>query len=169
MKKIIPIISLIIMLFGCSTGYHPDGLTGGFSELQVANDTYVVKFQGNAYTNMDQAFKYALRRSAELTREKGYKYFKVISSSSNVNRSFYRTPVTANTTSNSRSSIYGNYGYGNYNAYGNSTRNTTTTFSGGDVYTMEKPITYIAIKLYKDNANGLLDADIILSNFKKEN
>lgn len=167
MKKILSIIPLIIMLFGCATGYHPNGYTGGFSQLQVANDTYVVKFQGNAYTNMDRAFQFALRRCADLTKEKGYRYFKIIKSSSDISRYTYRTPIVANTTSNSNGSVYGNYGYGNYNAYGNSSSNSTTTLSGGDVVTQNRPSAYIAIKLFKNNANGLLDADIILSNFKK--
>lgn len=161
------IIPLFLALIGCATGYHPAGLSGGFSELQLADDIYIVKFNGNGFTSMDRAFQFALRRSAELTKERGFKYLKIVDSSSNVNRSYHRTPVTANTTSNTNASIYGSYGHGSYNAFGNSTTNTTTTFSGGEVYTIERPETYITIRLLKSKENGVLDADIILSNFKE--
>ncbi|MCW8471486.1 hypothetical protein OQJ19_12635 [Fluoribacter gormanii] len=166
MIKIIKIAPLFLALVGCATGYHPSGLSGGFSELQLAENVYVVKFNGNGFTSMYRATQFALRRSAELTKERGYRYFNIVDSSANVNRSYHRTPVTANTTSNSSGSVYGSYGYGRYNGFGNSTTNTTTTFSGGDVYAIERPETYITIKLYKTKNDGSLDADIILSNFK---
>ena len=168
MKKIlILVVPFVVMLVGCATGYQPAGFNGGFEEFKVSNDTYMVKFRGNGYTSNDQAFKYALRRAAELTKKNGYRYFKVINSSSNVDRSTYRMPVTANTTSNASGYAYGHYGNGNYSAYGDASGNSTTTVTGGDLVTVERPSAYISIKLYKNNSVDLLDADVILSNFSK--
>lgn len=165
MKKIFAFTFPMILLVSCATGYHPMMLNGGFQDFKLANDTYMVKFRGNGFTSQDRAFTFALRRSAELAKENGYRYFKIVNSSSTINISSYRTPIRANTTSMSSGSIYGNYGYGQYSAYGHSQTNATTTISGGDIQTIERPITFITIKLYNKKSNGLIDADTILSNF----
>lgn len=167
MKKIIAIIPICILLFACSTGYHATMLNGGYEDFKLTNDTYIVKFRGNGFTSQDQSFKYALRRAAELTKEKGYRYFTITGSSSNINRSFYRTPMTANTTTDSSGSLYGNYGNGNLNAFGNSTSNSTTTITGGDLVAVEKPVSYVSFKISKTQTKGALDSKVILSNFNE--
>ena len=168
MKQTLTIIPLLFILASCATGYHPDGFSGGFNDFKLSANTYQVRFSGNGFTSGERAYKYAVRRAAELAKENGYRYFKVINSSSNVDRSAHRTPLVANTSSNYNGTGYGNYGYGHYNSFGNLSGSSTTTYSGGDVVVIERPSTYITIKLYKNNADGLLDSDVILSNFAKK-
>ncbi|EHL32682.1 CC0125/CC1285 family lipoprotein [Legionella drancourtii] len=158
MKKIIAITPLLFLLFSCATGYHPMSLTGGFEDFKLANDTYSVKFLGNEYTNRDQAYKYALRRSAELTTQNGYRYFKIIDSNSSVSTKTYETPVTETTTTDSKSDYHHRHRH---------STTSTTIISGGQEVTVEIPTTYMKIKMYKNNIGGALDAEVILSNFKK--
>lgn len=157
MKKLITTIPFMLMLFGCATGYHPMSLTGGFEDFKLSNDTYSVKFLGNEYTNRDLAYKYTLRRSAELTMQNGYRYFKVIDSNSSVSRSTYQTPVTETTTVDSNHSKHKHH----------RSTTSTTVISGGQEVTVEIPTTLMKIKMFKNNVDGALDANIILSNFKK--
>lgn len=160
MKKILVAAPLFLLLSACATGYHSVGLSGGFDEFKLSNDSYIVRFSGNGFTSGDRAYKYAIRRSAELTKEKGYKYFKIIKSSSVTDRSTYVTPLRANTQSNYNG--YGGYGYGSV------TGNSTTTITGGDVVTTERPSTSFAIKMYLNQVSGSFNADTILSNFDKK-
>jgi len=77
------------LLVGCATGYHPESFSGGFKEYQVSSDSYVIGFSGNGYTSSGTTYEYTLRRAAELTLEKGYKYFIIKKSTSDVRRSSY--------------------------------------------------------------------------------
>ncbi len=73
------IILLIIVgffyMFSKSTSYGPKGFMGGYSETQMGNDMYAVKFQGNGNTRPDKSVDFCMLRSADLTLEKGYKFF----------------------------------------------------------------------------------------------
>lgn len=149
MKKFLVAAPFFILLSACATGYHAANFAGGFDEFKLSNDSYIVRFSGNDFTSGDRAYKYAIRRSAELTKEKGYRYFKIMKSSSVVDKSTYVTPLRADTQSN-------------YNSYGG---NSTTTISGGDVVTTEKPSTSFTIKMYKTHVGDSMDAEIVLSNF----
>lgn len=80
MKNII-FLSLLISLSGCATSYQKMGYTGGYSEMIVGDAVYAVSFSGNGYTREDRVEKLLLRRCAELTLEKGYDYFVIISDS----------------------------------------------------------------------------------------
>jgi hypothetical protein len=59
----------------CATSYQKMGMTGGFEEQKVTEDTYLVHFMANAYTRPDRVSVYILYRCAELTVEKGFDYF----------------------------------------------------------------------------------------------
>ena len=149
MRKIISIAPLIMTLMGCATGYHPDRFNGGYTQFKLSADVYRVSFSGNAYTSSEQANQFALRRAAEIATEKGSRYFKVLTSSSMMNRNASKTPLMANTY------------------YGSS--NSITTYSGGDTLITEKPSAVITIKLLKLPSKDTFDANIILSNFSSQN
>lgn len=67
-------------LSGCmSTPYQPSGLTGGFSVLQIRDDVWRVRFGANGFTTRETAQTYWLYRAAELTLERGFDGFEVLS------------------------------------------------------------------------------------------
>lgn len=149
------------LLIGCATGYHPEGLSGGFKEYQVNSDIYAIGFSGNGYTSSGTAYEYTLRRAAELTLEKGYKYFVIKKSASDVSRSSYTTPIQSRTTSNYNAHAFGNFG----SVDGES----NTTITGGNTYITERPTTGILIQMLRQNNHGALDAAIILRNYAPKN
>ena len=70
---------LAFVLGGCATAYQPEGSTGGYKDVKLADDTYRVSFFGNGYTSRPVVLKYFLYRCAELTLQHGYTYFEVFS------------------------------------------------------------------------------------------
>lgn len=69
------VFTAIFLVTGCSTPYQPQGLTGGFSETRIDENTYQVKFFGNGNTSGDKVWYYWIYRCAELTKSKGYTAF----------------------------------------------------------------------------------------------
>src|SRR5208282_1271765 len=67
-----------ILLMSCATPYQPVNLFGGYREEQLAPDIYRVAFFGNGYTNGQTAAEYAIHRCAELTQQRGYRYFGIL-------------------------------------------------------------------------------------------
>jgi len=66
-------------LVSCATPYQANGLLGGFSANELREDVYRVEFGGNGYTTGETAQTYWLYRCAELTLEKGYYGFEILS------------------------------------------------------------------------------------------
>lgn len=62
-------------LASCATGYHKTGITGGYSETQLAPDIFRVSFSGNGFSSKQRAQDLVLLRAAELTLNHGYSYF----------------------------------------------------------------------------------------------
>ena len=76
---------VVMVLASCATvdaPYHPvqPGVHGleGYSERLLAPDRYRVTFAGDAFTSRDTVEGYLLYRSAELTLQQGYDWFRVI-------------------------------------------------------------------------------------------
>ncbi|MDI6623510.1 MAG: hypothetical protein QME55_02165 [Brevundimonas sp.] len=74
-----------LALAGCATvqaPYHPatPGVHGseGYSEVRLSQDRYRVTFSGDAFTSRDRVEGYLLFRSAELTLQQGYDWFRVV-------------------------------------------------------------------------------------------
>lgn len=137
-KALIGLSALLIIFFsGCATSYQPDGLTGGFKEVQLAEDVFKVSFKGNAYTDKERATDYALLRAGEVTLKYGYKYFVVMDAQNYSKTGSYTTPTTYNT-------------YGNISGYGNTAYYSGTTYAaGGQTYTTSKPRSSNTIKCFK--------------------
>lgn len=165
MKKntILAILLAFGFLVGCSTSYKPEGLTGGYADMALNQDTYQVSFRGNAYTSSDQVQTFLLRRCAELTIKNGYRYFVILDSNVNVNTSYYQTPATVQT------STYGYY-QGNVMGdgyYGSGSENSLTTINPGttSVQNRYKAIAIIKMMESNDDIPHALDAVIIRRNF----
>lgn len=73
-------------LTACATGPTPyqayvsergPGVHGGFSEIRLAPDRFVVRFHGNELTSRERVEGYLLYRAAELTVQNGYDWFEM--------------------------------------------------------------------------------------------
>lgn len=151
MRKLIIGIFTLCVLSACVTKYQPAGLTGGYSEMQLNNNAYQVHFSGNGYTSSNTVKAYLLRRCAELTIEKGYKYFIIKGSSSE---------VSSSTIGGNSCSTKGNYNMRNYNS-------RTTCSAPRQV---NKHLNTYVIKIYKkqNKTNDFLDAKLILKQWERK-
>lgn len=70
---------VLLMLMSCATGYHKKGFSGGYTDEQVGQDMYEVSFNGNSYIGRKTIDKYLKRRCAELTKEKGFSHYVIVS------------------------------------------------------------------------------------------
>jgi len=71
------LLALILSSCATPTPYQSYAKAGGYKSDQIAPNEYKVTFHGNGYSTREQTYSYALLRSAEITKEHGYKYFKV--------------------------------------------------------------------------------------------
>lgn len=171
------ILLVFFFLAGCMSPYQPSGLGGGYTDMALSKDTYFVTFRGNGVTPPDVVQSYVLRRSAELTLNKGYKFFVITSGGTNVSNQIVRTPATIHTQSagSLRGSGYGNTSYyennafSNYNFSGYDSSNTHTTINPGSEYEIKRYKSGATIKMLRNNKGypQAYDAAVILSNFQK--
>jgi len=145
------LVILSATVAGCATGYHQHGLGGGYSETQLNERTFEVRFRGNGYTSPAAAQRGALHRAAELTEQMGYYGFYVVGQNTDVRTSSYTDPV-------------------NCTRYGNS-----TTCSGGDTTYIHKPdaaltITMVPLEEAQQLPPGVLvyNARMLLAQMPKE-
>ena len=78
--QVISCLFLSVLLSACAVKYHAaeDGVSG-FRDLQVEKNVYYVEYTEGARTSWEQIRQFTLKRCAEITKEKGYKFFDVIS------------------------------------------------------------------------------------------
>lgn len=78
-------MTLVAALGACatSTPYQPyraesaGGIHGGYSEQQLGNNRFRVRFHGNELTSRERVETYLLYRAAELTLANGYDWFSI--------------------------------------------------------------------------------------------
>lgn len=140
MRAILMATAIAAALAGCASGYGAEGFGGGFSEMQMAQDTYRIQFRGNAFTGSGATSEMAMLRAAELTLQSGYTHFLVLDAADSVDKSYYTQPGTTYTTLTPR------YG-GGYSA-------TSNTY-GGYTTPINKPKSEIFIKMVGADGNGL--------------
>jgi hypothetical protein len=76
------VLAGLLMLSACATPtpYSPaDGTGFGFSDAAIEPNRYRVAFAGNALTDVETVEDGMLYRAAELTLERGYDWFRVVS------------------------------------------------------------------------------------------
>jgi hypothetical protein len=172
LKKLILIV-LVLSLSGCAmqTQYRPLGYEGGYSDMQLNINTYKVSFSGNTATSHEQVQNMLLRRCAEVTRNKGYKYFVIVSSNTEKKEGEYTTPTTisSQTSGSSNDHISGlNYGQAiRANVYSSDSKNTQTIVQAGHTYKTHAFQENVVIKMFHTNkkAPDAYDVQIILANF----
>ena len=154
MKYIFLIIS-IFLFAGCATQYKADGLTGGYSQIQINEKTWQVSLRGNGKKKKNRAQKFAMRRAAEITLEQGFTHFIITQSSSQT------TTRESAGSSSTTGRIDPNTGYFSSN----------TTNYGGMTFSFPTENSYFVL-LTKEEAdqigslNGLVyNAELYLSQF----
>ena len=75
MNSRLMLLTTVVALSGCATGYHATGSTGGFEETRLNQTTFQVRFSANAYTESARVSQFLLRRCAEITLEQGHRFF----------------------------------------------------------------------------------------------
>ena len=139
-------VAIALVFVACATAYKPVGFTGGYSEIQVAEDVFQVTFKGNGYTARERAADFSLLRCAELALNHGYTCFVIVESDHYTKKSTYTTPQRSKTTGSV-------YGYGNY-----ATVNTKTVTYGGETYNISKPRAINTIVCFKEKPADVLVA-----------
>jgi len=133
----------LVTFCGCATPYQKSGFGGGYSDTQLQDDVFSVRFRGNAYTSRATVQKYLLLRCAELTVENGYDYFIILERADTAKHSTYTAPARTTYQGTIQSSSYGRGMLPSYQTYG-----TATTY-GGQTYHFSKPVSECVIKCFK--------------------
>lgn len=140
------VVAFALIFMACATAYQPQGFTGGYSEIQVAEDVFQVTFHGNGYTGRGRAADFNLLRCAELALNHGYTCFIIVEADQYTTRSTYTTPRKTKTT-------------GTVNSYGGyATVNTKTVTTGGETYNISKPSAVNTIVCFKEKPADVLVA-----------
>lgn len=163
MKKIVCLL-IVVILSGCSTGYHKKGFTGGYSDYAISEDTFSVSFSGNAATSRNTVNQLLTRRCSELTLEHGYLYF-VIYNAQDDSRTgtFYSSDTTYNGSGNLN--MYSN-NYSNGNSYNGQMNYSGNSNSYGTAHNYVKPGSTVNIKCFKEKPENIpvIDAKFFLKN-----
>lgn len=75
---------LLSTTISCATPYQSKGIRGGYDETQITPSVFDVAFYGNSFTSVATAEAGAMRRAAELTRNRGARFFRVLASHGDV-------------------------------------------------------------------------------------
>ena len=136
--------TLLLLLLGCATPYQPADFWGdGFTETQLAENVYRVRFAGNDSTSAEQAGDFALLRAAELCRQAGHSLLVVHDEDASLSTSTFTTPIQT-TTSTSDTGMSG--------PFAQST--TTTITTGGQSYTTSEPSHTLLVACHKSRPDG---------------
>lgn len=81
-KHMVCAVIALGLLAGCAApnAYRPmsEGQSYGYREEQISGNRYRVTFKGNSATKTETVKDFALLRAAEITLEKGYRFFNVV-------------------------------------------------------------------------------------------
>lgn len=151
------VLCIIAVLAGCTTGYKPHGIGGGYEDVELSPGYFRVSVRGNGVTSVEKVNDLALLRASDLIIAKGCPSFKVINSKNSTNSSYYQAPVTQ--TTNANASLLGNYMYGS----------ATTTTYGGELNRIDREKTSLEVQCSAELPNpseGIYDAKFINKSLK---
>lgn len=131
-------ITTTLLLTACATGYRADdGVLGGFSESQLAENVWRVSFRANSSTRSERAQDFALIRSADLALLNGYTHFGLLDANTTSKTMGMTTPSTSFTT-------------GSISSTGNiATFNAMTQTHGGDTMYISMPRSTNTVVMFK--------------------
>ena len=113
MNKFVAVIFALILTGCAATEFQKQDGSGGYSETQLSENIFQVNFTGNSATSHERASDFALLRAADLTLEKGFKYFRIVDNKSLLQTETVFVPATTYTYPNGYSFSVGGYS-GNY-------------------------------------------------------
>jgi hypothetical protein len=132
---------------GCATPYQENGMSGGYSDTQLAENMFRVTFRGNGHTSQERAADFALLRCGVLSKAHGFNYFIIIDERASTSESYYQTPSTSRVSAT---------------VTGNSVNGTVTT-RGGHIYAISRPRSTNTIVCFKEKPEGVsYDAEFIV-------
>ena len=141
--KYLGILIGFLFVYSCATPYQSTGFTGCFTDTQLSDTVWKVSTAGNGFTAKTTVNDYALLRAAELTLEKGYKYFVV---------------GDENQTSTSHKADFGSTSntYGNINTSGNF---NSTTRTNNNVTNFNKHYNELVFEMLGEKKDGVFTYD----------
>ena len=71
-------LSAVCLLAGCATAYQPDGVSGGYADRRLNDNTEQISFRGDRFTSPETLHSYLFRRCADLTLQDGYDHFELV-------------------------------------------------------------------------------------------
>jgi hypothetical protein len=154
------LLFLVIALAGCATGrsYHnSDNMWKlGYSDTQLNERIYRVSYAGYGIPQ-SECDDFALMRASEIAKEKGYKYFRILTEKQSSHSQAFYIPGSTYTT-------------GTVSGYGNTARVNATSYSTGFMGTANYPVSTITIELLKekDDISGAFDTETIWSSLAKK-
>lgn len=80
--RLLPVLAAVLLLpalQGCATNYQEESITGGWMESEVRPGVWAVGYAGNGFTSYETIQAYWLYHVAELTLQKGYDGFEIVS------------------------------------------------------------------------------------------
>lgn len=162
------LLVLISTVASCATPYQAKSLTGGYSDTQLAPDVFRIYFRGNVPTSKERAEDFALLRAAELSLQRGFKYFAIMGAeSSSTQIGSFTIPGSAQTTGTAFAT--GNIGTPGTATY-TGTYSGTTTYTPSTTFQMAKPHTSLLIKCFPDKPGNIytFDAAFIVQSLKQK-
>lgn len=78
MLKVIITFMLGLVILGCATGYHESQNDGGYSEMRISEDHYIILYSANGFSKYNVIRDYAFLRAAEVGKKLGFDYFATI-------------------------------------------------------------------------------------------
>ena len=158
MRKL-AVCCLIPLLAGCSTLYQPAGWGGGYEDVRLAEDVFIVAFHGGSDMRPLQADEFALLRGAELTLRSGYEWFVITKRNEYLDVGTFTTPTYTEST--------GSIEYHGTSAY----KSSTSTTYGGQTYRIVRPEVVLTIRCYKEKPEAgemVFDARFLFSSIKEK-
>jgi hypothetical protein len=111
-KAFIIFVVFGLYFIGCTT-YKPIGFTGGYSDIPTDSENVAItQFSGNGYTPSSGVSSFMLTRLAEITITRGYRYFYLYDSNTDVSTSIGSYTTNRTQSSNSSFSGFSNGGAG---------------------------------------------------------
>ncbi|MBA3611898.1 MAG: hypothetical protein H0W49_03085 [Nitrospirales bacterium] len=152
MKQMVS-LAFVLILAGCAIGrsYHDaDNMWKlGYTDTQLNESVYRVSYAGYSIPQ-SECDDFAIMRASEIAKEKGYKYFRILTEKQSAHSESFYVPGSTYTT-------------GTVSGYGNFAQMNSTGHSSGIMGTANYPVSTITIEMLKEKGDILdtLDAEII--------
>lgn len=154
-KKILAPLVLSLALTGCiaPSTYHPYDGRDGYQQIQMNQRLWEIRYTGNQVTSQSQVHNMMLYRAAEIARNHGYRYFRVLSQNTQDHREVFVQPGYTSTYT-----VKKHHQKSKVTEYNPPTRSVTDSFT-----------TIIRIRLQRHGGNDrVYNANTLISSLRPE-